>query len=125
LIKVNGVLSRKKGHHMSGNMMAAALAAGVLGIAGAVAIASASPSSAAPIVPGTVTVKALPSTPASDVNYRRGCYGRRYYGRHVYHLRYAHWRHNYRYADCEYTFPATCAYPYPYFGFVYGWHGIW
>jgi|SRR5262245_3352685 len=107
---------------MSGNIVAAALAAGVLGIAGTVPITAASPSSAAPIVPGTAAVKALVSTPVSGVNYRRG---RRYCGRHVYHLRYAHWRHGYPYADCGYTFPATCAYPYPYFGFVYGWHGIW
>ncbi len=111
---------------------AAALAAGALGIAGAVAVTATSPTSAAPVVSGTATVKGLASTRLTDVYYRRrdygrGCYVRRYCGRRIYHRRYAHsnWGHGYPYADCGYTFPATCAYPYPYFGFVWGWHGSW
>ena len=119
---------------MSGKTMkyAAALAADALGIAGAVAITAASPASAAPIVRVTATVKELASPQVTGVYYRRHYYGRgyyrhRHYGRRFYHPRYAHsyWGYDYPYTDCGYTFPAACAYPYPYFGFVWGWHGIW
>jgi hypothetical protein len=109
---------------MSGKMMkhAAALAAGVLGIVGVAAI----PAPAAPIVPGTAAVQKVASAPATDVSYRCCCCGRRHFGRRFYHRASArYWRYGYGYADCGYTFPATCGYPYPYFGFVYGWHGIW
>jgi hypothetical protein len=112
---------------MSGKTMkyAAALAAGVVGIVGAAATIAAGPASAAPMAPGKATVKGLASTPATDVGYRCCC-GRRHFGRRFYHRSYArYWGHGYRYAGCGYTFPATCGYPYPYFGFVYGWRGIW
>jgi hypothetical protein len=104
-----------------------ALFASALGIAGAVAIAAASPASAAPIVLGTATVKELASTQVTGVNCRRRYYGRGYYVRRFYHPRYAHsyWSYNYTSTDCGYTFPAACKYPHPYFGFVYGWHGVW
>jgi hypothetical protein len=108
---------------MSGKTMkhAAALAASMLGIVGA----AASPAPAAPIVPATAAIKGLASAPATDVGYRCCC-GRRHFVHRFYRRGYArYWRHGYRYAGCGYTFPATCAYPYPYFGFVYGWHGIW
>jgi hypothetical protein len=121
--------SKKKGHLMSGKTMkyAAARAAAALGIAGAIAVAAGSSSPAASIVPAAASVKVLASTQVTDVTYRHGYYARRYYCRRFYRPGYAHsyWRHGYRYADCMSTFPATCAYPYPYFGFVYGWHGIW
>jgi hypothetical protein len=121
--------SKKKVHLMSGTTMkyAAARAATALGIAGAIAVAAGSSSPAASVVPAAASVRALASTQVTDVTYRRGYYARRYYGRRFYHSGYAHshWRYGYRYADCWATFPAACAYPYPYFGFVYGWHGIW
>jgi hypothetical protein len=106
---------------------ATALAAGALRIAGAVAIDTASPTSATPIVSDTATVKELASTQVTDVYYRRGSYGRRYYVRRFYRPGYIHSYRGYGYSnsDCGYTFPAACAYPYPYFGFVWGWHGIW
>jgi hypothetical protein len=107
---------------MSGKMMkhAAALAAGVLGIVGVAAILV----PAAPIVPGTAAVQEVAS--ATDVSYRCCCCGRRHFVRRFHHRGNAHyWRYGYGYADCGYTFPATCGYPYPYFGFVYGWRGIW
>jgi hypothetical protein len=106
---------------------AGALVAGVLGIAGAAAIAAASAASAAPVIPAAAAVKEQVSTQATAVNYRRRCYGRGYYGRRYYHRRYAHshWVYDYPHTDCRETFPAACPYPYPYFGFVYGWHGIW
>jgi hypothetical protein len=113
---------------MSGRTMkyAAARAAAALGIAGSISVAVGSSSLAASIVPATASVRAQASTQVTDVTYRRGYYARRYYGHRFYHRGYAHsWRYGYRYADCMSTFPATCAYPYPYFGFVYGWHGIW
>ena len=109
---------------MSGKTMkhAPALAASMLGIVGAAAI----PAPAAPIVPGTAAIKGLASAPATDVSYRCCCCGRRHFVRRFYHRAYGrYWRHGYGYADCGYTFPATCGYPYPYFGFVYGWRGIW
>jgi hypothetical protein len=110
-----------------GRKYAGALAASALGIAGAAAIAAASPASAAPIVLGTATVKELASGQVTGVNYRHRYYGRGYYVRRFYHPRYAHsyWGYYSPYTNCRNTFPATCTYPYPYFGFVYGWHGIW
>jgi hypothetical protein len=113
---------------MSGKTMkdAAALVAGMLGIVGAAAITAASPAPAAPIVPGTAAVKEVASAPVTGASYRCCCCGRRHFVRRFYHRAYArYWRYGYGYADCGYTFPATCGYPYPYFGFVYGWRGIW
>lgn len=112
---------------MSGKRMkhVAAAAAAALALAGAAVITAASSAPAAPLVPSEATVTALASTRVTEAYYRRGCCGRRYYGHRFYRPAYPHWRHGYRYTDCGYTFPATCGYPYPYFGFVYGWHGIW
>lgn len=80
----------------------------------------------------------MASAPISGVYYRGRCYYRRYcsrgyyrrgyfYGRPIYRRRYAHpyWIYGYPPSGCENTFPASCSYPYPYFGFVYGWRGIW
>lgn len=103
------------------------LAAVALGIADAAVIAAARPASAAPIVLGTATVKDLASRQVTGVNYRRRYCGRGYYGRRIYRPRYAHshWGYYSPYTNCRNTFPATCTFPYLYFGFVYGWHGIW
>jgi hypothetical protein len=62
---------------MSGKWMkyVSVLAASALGIAGAAAIAAASPASAAPIVLGTATVKELASGQVTGVNCRRRYYG--------------------------------------------------
>jgi len=58
---------------------AMALAAGALGVAGAVAIATASPSWAAPVAPDTTAVRTAASNQLIDVQYhRRGYYGRGY-----------------------------------------------
>jgi hypothetical protein len=116
---------------------AGVLAAGALSLAAAAAIL-AGPLSAAPLPPGKAVIRALAAAPISDVYYRRHYYCRRYctrgfhrrgyfYSRRFYRRRYAypHWIYGYRPTGCENTFPASCSYPYPYFGFVYGWHGIW
>ena len=105
---------------------AGALAAAALGVACSAVLFAASPAPAAPIIPTAAAVKEPTSTQVTAVNYRRYC-GRCCYGRRYYHRRYAHshWIYGYPPTGCENTFPATCSYPYPYFGYVYGWHGIW
>jgi hypothetical protein len=105
---------------------AGAFAAAALGVACAAAVLAASPASAAPIVLGKAAVKEPTSTQVTAVNYRRYC-GRCCYGRRFYRRRYAnpYWIYGYPPTGCENTFPASCSYPYPYFGFVYGWRGIW
>ncbi len=92
-----------------------------------VACAAASSAPAAPIIPAAAAVKELASTQETAVNYRRRYCGRGYHVRHYYKRRYAHshWIYRYPPTGCENTFPASCSYPYPYFGFVYGWRGIW
>src|SRR3984893_5855463 len=65
---------------------AMALAAGALGVEGAVAIATASPSWAAPVAPDPTAVRTAASNQLIDVQYRRRGYygrgyGRGYYGR--------------------------------------------
>jgi hypothetical protein len=117
---------------------AAVLAAGALCLAAAAAITAPSPAAAAPLPPNTAAIRTTAKAPISDVYYRGRCYYRRYcargyyrrgyyYGRPFYRRRYAYpyWRYGYPPSGCENTFPASCSYPYPYFGFVYGWHGIW
>jgi hypothetical protein len=70
-------------------------AAAIFGIAGACAIAPASPAQAAPILPDTAAFKIAASSQITDVRYygrgyygrgyyRRGYYGRGYYGRGYY-----------------------------------------
>jgi hypothetical protein len=60
-------------------------AAAVFGIAGACAIAPASPALAAPILPDTAAVKMAASSQITDVRYYgRGYYRRGYYGRGYY-----------------------------------------
>ncbi|MCL2452806.1 MAG: hypothetical protein FWD08_04045 [Alphaproteobacteria bacterium] len=58
-----------------------ALAAGALGLAVAVTIATPSASLAAPTMDGAAGVKAIASNQIDGVVYRRGRYGRGYYGR--------------------------------------------
>ena len=102
---------------------AMALAAGALGVAGAVAIATASPSWAAPVAPDATAVRTAASNQLIDVQYhRRGYYGRgygrRYYGRGYY-------RRGYGYPYAGYAYPNyyPYAYPSPYLGFGFGWGG--
>lgn len=106
---------------------AAALAAVGLGVACAAVLIAASPAAAAAIIPAAAAVKEPASTQVTAVSYRRRYCGRGYYVRRYYHRRYArsHWIYGYPPTGCENTFPASCSYPYPYFGFVYGWRGIW
>jgi hypothetical protein len=105
---------------------AAALAAVGLGVACAAVLIAASPAAAAPNSPAAAAVKELASIQVTAVNYRR-YYRRGSCVRRYYHRRYArsHWIYGYPPTGCENTFPASCSYPYPYFGFVYGWRGIW
>ena len=106
---------------------AVGLAAVALGIAGAAGIAAASPAWVGAVRVHSAAIRTNASAPISDVSYRSRHYCPRYCTRRYRHRRYAHfhWRYGYSNAGCENTFPASCSYPYPYFGFVYGWHGIW
>ncbi len=103
---------------------AAVYVAAALGIAGAAGIAAASRSLAAPRPANPAATRAAASAPINGVYYRRRCYARSYSALRLKHRRYAHYHWVYD-TDCRATFPASCPYPYPYFGFVYGWHGIW
>jgi uncharacterized membrane protein len=99
--------ANSKGYAMSSKTMkyAAALAAFALGVAGAVAIATARPSWAAPVASNTAAVRTAASNQVTDVRYhRRGYYGRGYYGR-GYHGR------GYGY---PYAYPYGGNYPYAY-----------
>jgi hypothetical protein len=70
---------------------AAALAACALGVAGAVAIATPSPSWAAPIASNTAAVRTAASNQVTDVQYhRRGYCSRRYYGGRYFRRGYAY-----------------------------------
>ena len=87
---------------------AMALAAGALGVAGAVAIATASPSWAAPVAPDTTAVRTAASNQLIDVQYhRRGYYGRGYgrgYYGHGYGRRYygqGYYRRGYGYIPTQ------------------------
>ncbi|HUI20791.1 MAG TPA: hypothetical protein VLZ74_07070 [Methylocella sp.] len=105
-----------------------AFAAGVLGVAGAVLLATASPSSAAPIAPNAAAVKTAVSNQITHVQYRgrgygRGGYGRRYYGRGYYGRGYWGRGWGYPYGGYAYPYPYyyPYPYPYPYVGFGFGW----
>ncbi|MGA7383870.1 MAG: hypothetical protein WBW81_03980 [Methylocella sp.] len=96
-------------------------AAGAL-IAGAIAIATASPSRAMPVLSDTAAVKTAAPSQVTDVYYyRRGYYGHRYYRRGYYGRRY----YGRRYYG--YGYPYRGYYGYPYYGnplpfpFGYGW----
>jgi hypothetical protein len=136
---------KQKGHAMRTNTMsyAMALAAGALGVAGAVAIATASPSWAAPVAPDTTAVRTAASNQLIDVQYhRRGYYGRgygrgyygrgygrRYYGRGYYRRGYGrgyygrgygrryygrgYYRRGYGYPYAGYAYPNYYPYAYP------------
>ena len=114
---------------------ATAIAAGALGIAGA--IATASPSWAAPVAPDPTAVRTAASIQLIDVQYRRrGYYGRGYgrgyyghgYGRGYYGGGYygrGYYRRGYGYPYAGYAYPNyyPYAYPSPYRGFGFGWGG--
>jgi hypothetical protein len=111
---------------------AMALAAGAFGLAGAVAIATASPSWAAPVAPDTTAVRTAASNQLIDVQYhRRGYYGRGYgrgyygqgYGRRYYGQGYYRRGYGYPYAGYAYPNYYPYAYPSPYLGFGFGWGG--
>jgi hypothetical protein len=111
---------------------AVALAAGALGVAGAVAIATPNPLWAAPVASNTA---AAASNQVTDVQYRRrgyygrgygrGYYGRSYYGRGYYRRGYGYPYGGYGYPYGGYAYPYyyPYAYPSPYLGFGFGWGG--
>jgi hypothetical protein len=121
---------------------AMALAAGGALIAGTVAIATASPSSAMPVLSNTAAVTTAASNYVTDIRYyRRGYYGRGYgrgyygrgyrrgyYGRGYYGRRYYGGGYGYPYYGGGYGYPYSYSYGYPYsysypFSFGFGWGG--
>ena len=122
---------------MSTRTMKHAIAVGAGGalIAGAIAIASASPSWAMPILPNTAALTTAASNQITDVRYyrrgyygrgygrgyygrgyRRGYYGRGYYGRGYYGRGYYGGGYGYPYGG--YAYPYSYSYP---FGYGWGW----
>jgi hypothetical protein len=108
---------------------AIALGAGGALVAGAVAIATASPSWAMPVLSNMAAVSTAASNQVTDLHYCRGgyyCHG--YYGRGYDRRRYGYpwWGDPYAYAY-PYSHPYVYSYPYPYpypsylFSFGYGW----
>jgi hypothetical protein len=112
--------------------------AGILGVGGAVAIATASPSWAMPVLSSTAAVKTAASNQVTDVHYyrrgyyRHGYYRHGYYGRGYYRRGYGYpwWGDPYAYAY-PYSYPYAYYYPYPSFysypfpfGFGWSW-GVW
>jgi hypothetical protein len=80
---------KPKGQTMSSKMknsMAVGIAA-IVGVAGAFAIVTASPSWAAATLPNVAAVKAAASIKVTDVRYYRRGYGRQGYARHGYYGR--------------------------------------
>jgi hypothetical protein len=100
-----------------------ALGAGGALVAGAVAIATASPSRAMPVLANTAAVSTAVSIQVADVhNYRRGYCGHCFYGRSFYGPRYG--GGTYGYPLWGYPYPYYYSYYYPYFyPFAYG--GSW
>jgi hypothetical protein len=97
------------------------LGAGGALIAGAVAIATASPSRAMPVLSNTAAVKTAASNQVTDVYYRRGYYGHRYYRRGYYGRRYyGRGYYGYGYPYGGYPYPYAYTYTYP-FGYGWGW----
>jgi hypothetical protein len=111
---------------------AMALGAGfALGVAGAVVIATASPSWAAPVLSNTAAVRTAASNHVTDVQYyrrgyhrhgyhRRGYYGRGYYGRGYYGRGYYGRGYGYPYQGNPYPYSYSYSYSYP---SGYGWGG--
>ena len=134
---------KQKGYAMSSKTMknAVVVAAGALGFAGAVAIATASPSWAAPVLQDMAAIKTAASNQVTDVQYHhrgyygrgygRGYYGRGYYGQGYYprrgyygypYRRYGYPNPYYSYPYGNYSYAYPYAYPYPYaYGFGFGW----
>lgn len=108
---------------------AIALGAGGALVAGAVAIATASPSWAAPVLSNTAALKIAASNQVTDVRYyRRGYYRRGYYRRGYYGRGYYRRGYGYPYGGYPYAYPYAYPYYYPYsysypFSFGYGWGG--
>ena len=103
-----------------------ALGAGGAFVAGAVAIATVSPSWAMPVLSHTAAVSTAASNPVTDVRYyRRGYYGHRYYRRGYYGRRY-YWRlwlPLWGIRAYPYAYPYSYSYSYPFVGFGWGWGG--
>ena len=107
------------------------LGAGGALVAGAVAIATAGPSWAMPVLAKTAAVSTAVSNQVTDVRYyRRGYYGHRYYRHGYYGRRYYGGGYGYPYAGYPYAYAYPYAYPYPYsysysypFSFGFGWGG--
>jgi hypothetical protein len=126
---------------MSTKAMKNVMALGIGGalIAGAVAIATASPSWTMPVLSGAAAVKTVASNQITDVRYyRRGYYGRGYrhgyygggyrrgyygggYRRGYYGRGYYGGGYGYPYYGNPYPYAYSYSYPYPSFGF--GWGG--
>jgi len=103
------------------NMMA--LGAGGALVAGAVAIATDSPSLAMPVLSGTAAVKTAASNQVTEVHYYRHGYRRGYY-RHGYYRRGYYgggYRYPWWYNPYSYYYPYY--YPYYYTYPFYGWGG--
>jgi hypothetical protein len=122
---------KRKGQAMNTKTMKNVMALGAGGalIAGAVAIATASPSWAMPVLPNTAAVKAAASNQVTDVRYyRRGYYRHGYYRRGYYGRRYYGGGYGYPYGGYRYAYPYYYPYAYPYsysypFSFGFGWGG--
>jgi hypothetical protein len=111
---------------MSTKTMKNVMALGASGalIAGAVAIATASPSWAMPVLSGTAAVKTAASNQVTDVRYyRRGYHRHGYYGRRGYYGRgygRGYYGGGYGYPYGGYPYPYAYSYP---FSFGWGWGG--
>jgi hypothetical protein len=120
---------QSKGQTMSTKTMKNAMALGtapILGVAGAVVIATASPSWAMSVPANTAAVSTAASNQVTDVHYyRRGyhrqcCYRRGYYGRAY---AYPYWYNPYSYYyPYYYPYFYPYYYTYPFYGFG-GWLG--
>jgi hypothetical protein len=130
----SGMLAPRRGFNRKGQSMSTKImkntmalgAAATLGVAGAVVIATASPSWAMPVLVKTAAVSTAASNQVTDVHYyRRGyhrqcCYRRGYYGRAY---GYPYWYNPYSYYY-PYLYPYLYPYyyTYPFYGFG-GWLG--
>src|SRR5580704_1839043 len=125
---------KRKGRAMSTKTMknVMALGAGGVLIAGAAAIATASPSWAMPGLSDAAAVKTAASNQVTDVRYyrrhyyRHRYYGRGYYRRGYYGRRYYGGGYGYQYGGYPYAYAYPYYYPYSYFypfsfGFGWGW----
>jgi hypothetical protein len=101
------------------------LGAGGALLAGAIVIATASPSRAMPVLSNAAAVRTAASIRATEVHYyRRGYYGHRYYRRGYYGRRYYGGGYGYPYGGYPYAYPYAYPYSYSYpFGYGWGWGG--